>query len=120
MFFHNFNMDARKGRLSRQKDSKEERWSKSMIYIVLRSQNQKIVDYSVCKRVNRGSQFVHKLHFLTNLLLRRSKCSLVYQHMQLIPVQATSTYICHTYIQSSTESQLVKAGPTMSYILLVA
>ena len=49
---------------------------------------------------------VHRLYFLTNLLLNQ-KCSLVYQHKQLLLVQAMSTL------------QLAKAYPTMSYILLV-
>ena len=73
-------------------------------------------DLHIVVRINiqlqQTSQFVYRLYILTNLLLDH-KCSLVYQHMQLILVHATYTSM-HTYCTS----QLAKACCTMSYIFL--
>ena len=91
--------------------------NKSTSDIVLRVQST-----TACTK----SHFVHRFYFLTNLLLDQ-KCSLEYQHMQLmIPAHfllslllynACNVDITPTVIKSLV--QLVMAHPTMSYIFLV-
>ena len=57
-------------------------------------------DLHIVPRINiqlqQTSQFVYRLYILTNLLLDH-KCSLVYQHMQLILVHATYTSTPHSW-----------------------
>ena len=48
------------------------------------------------ERVNRGSQFVHRLHFLTNLLLDQ-KCKI----FTCLSAHETNTNACNVGIQSS-------------------